>query len=82
MSDIVEEDENSYEDLEEITAENFDEFSRNDDDLFLPVGDNDGGNNISEDDERKFDEDDEKINILKQVSRFQIILIIIDISYI
>jgi hypothetical protein len=30
----------------------------------------------------KFDDDDEKINILKQVSRFQIILIIIDISYI
>jgi len=30
----------------------------------------------------KFDEDDGKINILKQVSRFQIILIIIDISYI
>jgi hypothetical protein len=53
MSDIVEEDKKSYEDLEEITAENFDEFSRNDDDLFLPVGDNDGGNNISEDDERK-----------------------------
>jgi hypothetical protein len=53
MSDIVEEDKNSYEDLEEITAENFDEVSRNDDDLFLPVGDNDGRNNISEDDERK-----------------------------
>ena len=53
MSDIVEEDKKSYEDLEEITAENFDEFSRNDDDLFLPVGDNDDGNNISEDDERK-----------------------------
>ena len=53
MSDIVEEDKNSYEDLEEITAENFDEFRRNDDDLFLTVGDNDDGNNISEDDERK-----------------------------
>ena len=38
MSDIVEEDKNSYEDLEEITAENFDEVSRNDDDLFLSVG--------------------------------------------
>jgi len=54
MSDIVEEDKNSYEDLEEITAEHFDEVSRNDDDLFLSgVGDNDDGNNISEDDERK-----------------------------
>ena len=53
MSDIVEEDKNSYEDLEEITAENFDEFRRNDDDLFLTVGDNDDENNISEDDERK-----------------------------
>jgi len=54
MSDIVEEDKNSYEDLEEITAENFDEVSRNDDDLFLSgVGDNDDGNIISEDDERK-----------------------------
>ena len=51
MSEIVEEDKNSYEDLEEITAENFDEVSRNDDDLFLSgVGDNDDGNNISEDD--------------------------------
>jgi len=28
-------------------------FSRNDDDLFLPVGENDYGNNISKDDERK-----------------------------
>ena len=54
MSDIVEEDKNSYEDLEEITAENFDEVSRNDDDLFLSgVGDNDDENIISEDDERK-----------------------------
>jgi hypothetical protein len=54
MSDIVEEDKNSYEDLEEITAENFDEVSRNDDDLFLSgVGDNDDGNIISEDDERE-----------------------------
>ena len=53
MSDIVEVDKSSYEDLEEITANNFDEFSRNDDDLFLSVGDNDDGNSISEDDERK-----------------------------
>jgi len=36
MSDILEEDDkNSYEDLEEIAAENFDEFSRNVNDLFL-----------------------------------------------
>jgi len=57
ISEIVEEDKNSYEDLEEIKAENFDEFSRNDDD----VGDDDDGDNISEE-----DEDDEKIDILKQ----------------
>ena len=55
MSDIVEEDKSSYEDLEEMTAENIEEFSRIDDDLFLSgVGDNnDDGNNISEDDQCK-----------------------------
>ena len=72
MSDIVEEDKNSYEDLEEIAAENFDEFSRrNVNDLFLSVGNEDDGDNVAvddkidgEDDGNKFDEDDEKIEFL------------------
>jgi len=75
MSIILEEDDkNSYDDLEEIAAENFDEFSRNVNDLFISVGDNDDGNEftvdykIDEDDEDKIYEDNEKIDILKTMT--------------
>jgi len=47
MSNILEKDDkNSYEDLIEIPDDNFNEFSRNNNDLFLSVGENDDENNI------------------------------------
>jgi len=84
MGNILEEDDkNSYEDLEEIVAENFDEFNRNVGDLFLSVGDIDDGkiffvaeddeNKFDEDDENKFDEDDEKTDIFINMILIQVL---------
>jgi len=67
LSDSVEEDKNSYEDLEEITAEIFDEVSRNSGDLFLSVGDNNDGNNIVVDD--KIDEENDEKKLMRMMRR-------------
>jgi len=68
MSNILEEDnKNSTKDLKDITIENFEKFSRNEDYLFLSVGDNDDENNIVVD--CKIDEKDERTKLMRMIKR-------------